>query len=62
MGNRRFLPKLRLLFSALSNEDGSREAWENFMKAFVCMKPRIRKDTGKDRASKALFIAAFSTG
>ena len=39
--SKRLLSELRLLFSTQSNKDGSREVWENFMKAFVCMKPRM---------------------
>ena len=40
---RRLLPKLSFLFLTLSNKDSSREAWKNFMKAFVCLKPGIRR-------------------
>ena len=40
---RRLLPKLSFLFLTLSNKDSSREAWKNFMKDFVCLKPGIRR-------------------
>lgn len=41
--NQKIASQAEFLFLTLSNKDSSREAWENFMKAFICLKPGIRR-------------------
>lgn len=57
----RLLPKPRLLFGTPSNKDSSGEAWENFPKAFVCMKLGIRRHW-KRQLQRHSAAAAFSLG